>query len=505
INFDFATAEGVRRYRAFLEEAADLVAAHGGSLSGEHGDGQQRGELLARMFGEELVQAFRDFKAIWDPDNRMNPGKKVDPLPLDADLRPALRLESPGGTAFLYPEDAGSFARAVSRCVGVGKCRRETGGIMCPSFMATGEEKHSTRGRARLLFEMLQGGEIRDGWRSEEVHDALDLCLACKGCRTECPAGVDMATYKAEFLHHRYRGRPRPRQAYAMGLVHWWARLAALAPGIANGLGRNPVLKKIAGVHPDRRLPRLAETTFRARFGKREPSPSVLLWPDTFTNFFHPETGQAAVEVLEAAGARVAIPRRALCCGRPLYDFGMLDLARRQLRRILEALRPEIEAGVPLVGLEPSCVAVFRDELVNLFPEDEIARRLSRQTFTLAEFLVRQGWEPPRLAGAAVVHGHCHHHAVMGMSADRLLLDRLGLNWRLLDSGCCGMAGAFGFEEDHYEVSMACAERALLPAVRATGAETLVVADGFSCREQIAQATGRQALHLAEVLRKALP
>lgn len=503
INFDFRTAEGIRRYRAFLEEAADLVAAHGGSLSGEHGDGQQRGELLSRMFGEELVQAFREFKAIWDPHNRMNPGKKIDPLPLDVNLRPALRLESPGGTAFAYPEDAGSFARAASRCVGVGKCRRESGGVMCPSFMATREEKHSTRGRARLLFEMLQGGEIRDGWRSEEVHDALDLCLACKGCRTECPAGVDMATYKAEFLHHHYRGRPRPRQAYAMGLVYWWARLGSKTPEIANGLA--PIFKKVAGVHSDRSLPALAGTTFREWFGKRAVSPSVLLWPDTFTNFFHPEIGRAAVEVLEAAGARVAIPRRVLCCGRPLYDFGMLDLARRQLRQILDVLRPEIEAGVPLVGLEPSCVAVFRDELVNLFPEDEAARCLSSQTFTLAEFLVRQGWEPPRLEGAAVVQGHCHHQAVMGMSADRLLLDRLGLDWRLLDSGCCGMAGAFGFEKDHYEVSMACAERGLLPAVRRAGAETLILADGFSCREQITQATGRRAMHLAEAIRQGLP
>lgn len=519
IDFDFRTPEGIRRYRAFLEEAADLVASHGGSLSGEHGDGQQRGELLSRMFGDELVQAFREFKAAWDPDNRMNPGKKVDPLPLDADLRPALQLASPGGTAFRYPDDAGSFARAVSRCVGVGKCRREAGGVMCPSFMATREEKHSTRGRARLLFEMLEGGEIRNGWRSEEVHDALDLCLACKGCRTECPAGVDMATYKAELLHHRYRGRPRPRQAYAMGLVHWWARLGSRLPGIANGLGHIAFLRRVAGIHPDRRIPSLAAESFRTWFrksslplsrgkgGRRERGlgGEVLLWPDTFTNFFHPEIGQAAVEVLEAAGARVAIPRRMLCCGRPLYDFGMLDLARRQLRQILEALRPEIEAGVPVVGLEPSCAAVFRDELVNLFPEDEAARRLSRQSFTLAEFLVQRGWEPPRLEGTAVVHGHCHQHAVMGMDADRLVLDRLGLDWRLLDSGCCGMAGAFGFAEDHYEVSMACAERALLPAVRGTGAGTLILADGFSCREQITQATGRRALHLAEVLRKALP
>jgi FAD/FMN-containing dehydrogenase/Fe-S oxidoreductase len=507
IDFDFRTAEGIRTYRTFMEEAADLVVSHGGSLSGEHGDGQQRGELLPRMFGAELVQAFREFKAIWDPGNRMNPGKKVDPYPLDADLRPALRLADPPA-AFGYPGDSGSFARAATRCVGVGKCRRDTGGIMCPSYQVTREEKHSTRGRARLLFEMLEGGVIRDGWRSEEVREALDLCLACKGCRTECPAGVDMATYKAEFLHHHYQGRPRPRTAYAMGLIPWWSRLASQFPGLANGMTQGPlsgILKRLGGIHPDRALPTFAHRTFREGFAASAGTPTVLLWPDTFTNFFQPEIAHAAVEVLEAAGHRVGIPRRILCCGRPLYDFGMLDLARRQLRQILGTLRPEIEAGLPMVGLEPSCVAVFRDELVNLFPEDEGARRLSAQTFTLAEFLVREGFEPPRRSGPALVHGHCHHHAVMGLNADRALLGELGLDFQILDSGCCGMAGAFGFEADHYEVSLAAAERTLLPAVRAAGPDVQILADGFSCREQIRQLTGRRARHLAEVVRDALP
>jgi FAD/FMN-containing dehydrogenase/Fe-S oxidoreductase len=501
VNFDFRSPEGIRRYRAFLEEAADLVVSHGGSLSGEHGDGQQRGELLGRMFGEELVQAFREFKAVWDPGNRMNPGKKVDPYPLDANLRPPLRLADPP-VAFGYPGDGGGFARAVTRCVGVGRCRKDAG-VMCPSFQATREEKHSTRGRSRLLYEMLEGEVIRDGWRSEEVLEALDLCLACKGCRTECPAGVDMATYKAEFLHHHYRGRPRPRTAYAMGLVPWWARLASRFPGIANGLASSALAKKLAGIHPERQVPAFAARPFREGF-RSAPSPTVLLWPDTFTNFFQPGIARAAAEVLEAAGQRVAIPRRTLCCGRPLYDFGMLDLARRQLRRILDVLKPEIDAGLPLVGLEPSCVAVFRDELINLFPEDQTARRLSAQTFTLAEFLVHGNADLPQRSGKAIVHGHCHHHAVMGMGADRELLGRMGVDFEVLDSGCCGMAGAFGFEAEHYEVSVACAERALLPAVRSASPETLLLADGFSCREQIFQLTRRRALHLAEVARGAL-
>jgi Fe-S oxidoreductase len=460
------------------------------------------------MFGPELVQAFRELKAIWDPDNRMNPGKKVDPYPLDADLRPALRLENPA-TAFAFPDDNASFARAAGRCVGVGKCRREDGGVMCPSWRATREEQHSTRGRARLLFEMLQGGVLRDGWRSAEVRESLDLCLACKGCRAECPAGVDLATYKAEFLHHHYQGRLRPRSAYALGLAPWWARLASGASGLANALARSPalgiLLKKAGGIAPQRSLPIFARQTFRDWFNQRPDRPGkkgdrILLWPDTFTNYFEPQIGQAAVEVLEAAGLRVTIPRRILCCGRPLYDFGMLDLARRQLRQILDALAPEIAAGVPLVGLEPSCVAVFRDELPALFPNDEPARRLAAQTFTLAEILVQRGWEPPRGSGEALVHGHCHHHAVMGLGADRSLLEGTGLDFHLLDSGCCGMAGAFGFEADHYEISLAIGERVLLPAVRQAAAETLIVADGFSCRQQIVQTTSRRPIHLAELL-----
>ncbi|MEA2559981.1 MAG: hypothetical protein QOH06_1485 [Acidobacteriota bacterium] len=462
INFDMASPDGVKRYRAFLEEAADLVASHGGSLSGEHGDGQGRAELLPRMFGEELCSAFRDFKRIWDPDGRMNPGKVVDPLPLDADLRLQTPLREPD----------------FSRCVGVGRCRRDGGGVMCPSWQVTREEKHSTRGRARLLFEMLSGEVITDGWRSEEVHEALDLCLSCKGCKSDCPAGVDMAAYKAEFLYHYYQGRRRPNHAYAVGLIHRWSRLASLAPGLANLLGRTAAVKRLAGIDSRRSLPAFAPRTFRSWFTRhkgKQDGPRVLLWPDTFTNHFQPEIGIAAVRVLESAGFRVTLPRSGLCCGRPLYDVGMLDLARRQSQEILDAL-PE---GVPMVGLEPSCVAVFRDEM-----GDRV------RMLTLAELLEKT----PPLQSPILVQPHCHHHAVMGLDADRRLL---GANARFLE-GCCGMAGGFGF--NHYEVSMACAERVLLPAVRDASPETILLADGFSCRAQILQATGRRALHLAELL-----
>ena len=515
IDFDFSTAEGVRTYRRFLEDAADLVCGYGGSLSGEHGDGQARGELLDRMFGAELVEAFREFKAIWDPDGRMNPGKSADAAPLDEDLRfgPSYRPRAVR-THFAFPDDGHSFAAATERCFGVGVCREvEAGdGVMCPSFRATREEAHSTRGRARLLWEMMRATELTHGWREQAVKESLDLCLACKGCKHDCPVRVDMATYKAEFLSHYYERRLRPRQAYALGLIPWTARAASRVPRLVNALTHlEPaagLAKRLAGIAPEREIPRFAPRDLRRRLeGRpmRRGGTRVLLWPDTFTTYFEPDIGLAAVDVLEAAGCSVALPRRTLCCGRPLYDFGMLDLARRQLRQILGALRDDIEAGTPIVGLEPSCVAVFRDELPGLMPDDRDASRLAKQTFTLSEHLDRIGWRPPQLRRHALVQAHCHHRSVLGLEAETALLGRLGLDAQVLQSGCCGMAGSFGYEAgEKYEVSMRCAEDALLPAIRAAGRDTLVLADGFSCRSQIRHGTGREPLHLAQVLREAV-
>ena len=513
ISFELTTAAGIARFRSFVEDAADLVVRHGGSLSGEHGDGQGRAELLPKMFGPQLVEAFREFKAIWDPDGKMNPGKVVDAYAVDENLRLGAAYDPPKpATHFALREEGGSFARAGLRCVGLGACRKTHTGTMCPSYMVTRDEQHSTRGRGRLLFEMLRGDPLEGGFGAEAVHGALDLCLACKGCKGECPVGTDMATYKAEFLSHHYAGRLRPRSAYALGLVHWWARLGSVAPGMANAAMRQPLparlLKRAGGVAPERSLPELARETFRHRF-HATPRPSrgaepVVLWADTFSDFFHPQIAEAAVAVLEAAGRRVLVPRQSLCCGRPLYDFGMLDLAKLLLRQLLAALRPAIRAGVPLVAIEPSCLAVFRDELCNLLPDDPDAERLAAQSFGLAQFLERAGYRPPPLSGrAAVVHGHCHQKALFGMEPDERLLSALGLDYELLDSGCCGMAGAFGFEREHYDVSRACAERVLAPAVRDAPADALIVADGFSCREQVRQETGRHAVHLAELLRDA--
>jgi len=515
IDFDLESEEGIKKFRRFMEEAADLVVGYGGSLSGEHGDGQARAELLPRMFGPELVQAFREFKSIWDPAWKMNPGKLVEPYKMDENLRLGADYDPwQPQTHFQFPEDRGSLAAATLRCVGVGKCRRYEGGVMCPSFRVTREEEHSTRGRAHLLWEMTQGDVIRDGWKDERVKESLDLCLACKGCKSDCPVGVDVATYKAEFLAHYYEGRLRPPSKFVFGNIDIFAHLASVVPGFVNMATQLPVVSEIAkllgGVPRQRRIPAFASQTFKSwvahRKGKNLGRTAVVLWPDTFNNYFQPDTAKAAVEVLEAAGFHVLLPEGNLCCGRPLYDIGMLDRAEAQLLKILDTLLPEIEAGIPVVGLEPSCVAVFRDELINLFPNDVRARALSQQTFLLSEFLERyaKNFQLPRIARKALVHGHCHHKAIMKMNAEEAVLTRMGLDFYAPASGCCGMAGAFGFENDKYEISREIGELELLPAVRDASPETLIISNGFSCREQISQETGRHALHLAEVIQMGL-
>ncbi|MGQ0701949.1 MAG: FAD-binding and (Fe-S)-binding domain-containing protein [Gemmatimonadales bacterium] len=517
IDFDLETQAGIRTWLSFLDRGADLVLRYRGSISGEHGDGQARAFLYPKMFGPDLVRGFADFKRLWDSEWKMNPGKVVDPFGPDQHLRegPAARWPNPN-THFGLRADRASFSRAAARCVGVGACRKTEHGIMCPSYQVTREEHHSTRGRSRLLFEMMQGDVLQDGWRSEAVREALDLCLACKGCKTECPVNVDMATYKAEFLAHYYQGRLRPRVAYATALVPWWARGAAPLAPLANAIaGTRPFsswIKWLAGFAPERQIPRLASPTLVRWFRRRltrgaavaAPRGRVLLWPDTFTNYFTPGPGQAAVRVLEAAGYDVQLPSGPFCCGRPLYDWGMLARAKRLWARTLRVLDPVIETGTPIVGLEPSCVAACRDELPGLFPDDPRAAKLAGQVVLLSELLERDGWSPPPLPRKAVVHGHCHHRTVLGFTAEERLLRRLGLDFELLDSGCCGMAGGFGFEREKYELSVQLAQRVLLPAVRAAHPNTLVIADGFSCREQIAQLSGRPALHLAEVIRLAL-
>ncbi|MFD3834646.1 FAD-binding and (Fe-S)-binding domain-containing protein [Streptomyces sp. NPDC058642] len=532
IDFDLLTDTGVGRFRRFSQELADLVAAHGGSLSGEHGDGQARAELLPRMYGPELVRLFERAKGVWDPDDLLNPGMLVRPAPLDSNLRFSVLPREPVDVAFGYPADGGDFSAAVRRCVGVAKCRTTSApgsSVMCPSFRATGEEEHSTRGRARLLHEMLAGELVTDGWRSEEVRDALDLCLSCKGCRSDCPVGVDMATYKAEFLHHHYGGRRRPAAHYAMGWLPVWLRAVARtrAARAANLLaGVRPlaaVAKRLGGLAPERDIPRLATRTFSRSFRPRGDGPRgrVVLWPDTFTEHLSPEVGQAAVRVLEAAGIGTVLPptlrtasggfrplaarRGRVCCGLTYVSTGQLDRARTVLRRTLDLMAPVLETDLLVVVLEPSCAAALRTDLPELLHDDERAARLASRVVTFAEALERlaPGWRPPRVDRPAVGQTHCHQHAVLGDAAERRLREAAGLTGELA-GGCCGLAGNFGFEKGHFEVSRACAEEQLLPAVRAAADGTVVLADGFSCRTQLGQLAGVRGRHLAEVLAEVL-
>ncbi|MEV3968016.1 FAD-binding and (Fe-S)-binding domain-containing protein [Streptomyces sp. NPDC050698] len=546
IDFDLLTPPGIARFRRFSQELADLVVAHGGSLSGEHGDGQARAELLPRMYGDEMVGLFERVKGVWDPDDLLNPGMLVRPAPLDTNLRFSALPREPVDVAFGYPSDGGDFSAAVRRCVGVAKCRTAPApgsGVMCPSFRVTGAEEHSTRGRARLLHEMLAGEVVTDGWRSTEVRDALDLCLSCKGCRSDCPVGVDMATYKAEFLHHHYAGRRRPAAHVVMGRLPVWLRAVSRTrtAWLVNALSRVRPLawaaKRLGGIAPERDLPRVASRTFSRWWeGRGAPGPStqgelVVLWPDTFTEHLSPDVGRAAVRVLEAAGLRVALPptlhlakppvgdgrtvaldplsllrgRGRVCCGLTYVSTGQLDRARAVMRRTLDLMEPVLETGAPVVVLEPSCAAALRTDLPELLHDDPRAARLAAKVLTFAQTLERHapGWTPPRVDRPVAGQTHCHQHAVLGDAAERRLREAALLSGEL-SGGCCGLAGNFGFEKGHYEVSAACAQEQLLPSVRDAPDGTVVLADGFSCRTQLEQLAGVRGRHLAEVLAEAL-
>jgi FAD/FMN-containing dehydrogenase/Fe-S oxidoreductase len=545
-DFDLGSAAGLAAYRSYVERAADLVVELGGSLSGEHGDGQSRGELLERMYGPELVDAFREVKAVFDPRGRMNPGKLVDAFPLDTNLRhgPGHRTSALRPTFFTLAADGGSLQQAAERCVGVGRCRRDDAGTMCPSYRATRDEVHSTRGRAKVLAEMFQGEVTPETWRNEDAHDALDLCLACKGCAVDCPTHVDMATYKAEFLAHHYRRRLRPVALYALGLVPWVARAATRVPRLANAVLGAPRLgvwaRRAAGVTTDRPPPRFAAVSWRrgrAARGADVPSgATVVVWPDTFTDAFRPGGGEDLVAVLEALGERVAVPRRWACCARPLYDAGMLDLARRTLTGLLDVLDPWIARGIPVVVAEPSCLAAFRDELPGLFGADPRAAALAGLARSPAEHLlvtgaldalaelVPPGRRPGSVvhggatgapAGRVVVHPHCHGRAVGTPAADRRVLEALGYVVDVLDAGCCGLAGSFGFRAEHEPLSRTIGEDQWLPQVRlglaaagaastAASGDAELVVDGFSCATQLEHLDGPPSTTLVALVRRHL-
>ena len=516
ITFNLRSAEGVAKFRSFIRDAATLVVEFGGSLTGEHGDGQARAEFLPIMFGEELMGAMHEFKRIWDPLNKLNPGKVVHPYRVDENLRmgPEYKVVNINTRLNFLSQEGNGFQRAVERCVGMGKCRSEKIGTMCPSYRATKEERFSTRGRSRLFWEMLQGEVIKDGWESQELKDALDTCLSCKGCKSDCPAHVDMASYKAEFLSHYHEKNARPRQALTMGRIGDWAPLASNISWLMNGVTQTPVLSNIAkwigGVAQERGLPKFASKSFRKQFkqAKQARLKKVILLVDTFCEHFHPEVANAAVEVLAHAGFEATLPKTPLCCGRPLYDFGYLDLAKQKLEIILNAIGDQLNTGngspIAVVGLEPGCMSIFKDELLKFFPDDPRARLLSERVYLLGDFLHEHNYIPPKLDRNILVHAHCHQKSLFGTKGDVALLTALGVKANYIDSGCCGMAGSFGFNPEHIEISKAVGELVLLPAIRSASQDTIILTNGFSCREQIEQETGRQVMHLAELLSMAV-
>jgi Fe-S oxidoreductase len=504
------TRAGVKNYMKFVDEASDLVVSYGGSFSAEHGDGQSKALFLPKMYGAELIRAFQEFKRAWDPGYLMNPGKVIDPYQPDENLRlgPRYRPWQPR-TYFQFPKDEGSFSRATLRCVGVGKCRKTENTFMCPSFLVTREEKDTTRGRAHLWFEMFHQGLINSGWRSEAVHDSLELCLGCKGCKQECPVNVDLATYKSEFRAHHYRHRIRPRTFYSMGFIGTWARIGSKTPHLANFFSRMPglsrVAKGIAGIAPERKIPKFAAQTFLAWYEKNRDTsgngrPQLVLFPDVFNNYFSPGTLEATYLLLCHWGYDVVVAPTRLLAPRPLIHYGWLRRAKKEIKTTLADLRPFLERQVPVIFCEPSTASVFRDEALDLFPKDDDVKHMKEVSLLLSEFMEKEDVEPPALGGKVIFHAHCHQKSVLHANAAREILKKMGADTEEPQLTCCGMAGSFGFEKEHYDVSMAVAELNLFPAIRRSPRDTPIVADGFSCRTQIEEGTGRKALHMAEFL-----
>jgi FAD/FMN-containing dehydrogenase/Fe-S oxidoreductase len=514
ISFDFFTQKGIDNYMSFIDEGSDLVVKYGGSFSAEHGDGQSKAVFLPKMYGNELVEAFWKFKTAWDPENIMNPGKIVHPYLPDENLRLGTDYHPlQPATAFKFPDDEGSYSRATLRCVGVGKCRRTVEAFMCPSFLVTHEERHTTRGRAHTLFEMMRGDIISSGWDSQEAKEALELCLGCKACKKDCPVHVDIDQYKTEFHYHYYQKHARPAVAYLMGFVGNLASLGARMSRTANFFVRAPVLsdiaKSAAGIAPQRQIPELAPETFKKWYSRNDPglqagNKKVVLYADAFNNFFYPHTLQAAYLVLRNWGYDVIVPPGGVPEPRPLLHYGFVADAKKEIQRGVEQVRQHIRDGIAVVFCEPSSCSVYRDEVPSLYPSDSDMKLMSEQSLLLSEFIDREKLMLPSLKGKAIFHGHCHQRAVLNPDAARNILRKMGLEFEEPQKTCCGMAGSFGYEKDKYELSMQIAELGLFPAIRRAPVSWYIVADGFSCRTQIKDGTGRTALHTGELLLLAL-
>jgi Fe-S oxidoreductase len=513
---DLKTPRGLEQVKAIADEITDLVLEFGGTISSEHGDGRARSPFLERMYGPTLMQAFRRLKKAFDPDNRMNPGNIVDSPGIIENLRYGVSYRTWEPKTLLDFSAQGGFAASVEMCNGVGVCRKKLEGTMCPSYMATKDEEHSTRGRANALRAVLSGRLPAAEFTGSRLYEVMDLCLECKGCKAECPSNVDMAKLKYEFLYHYGKANGLPLRNRMFGRVAQLSALGARTPRLANAINALPpvrwLLEKTVGIDRRRPLPALATETFEDWFRRRTAPPTaprgeVVLFHDTFVTYNTPSIGRAAVEVLEAAGYRVVLVDRK-CCGRPLISKGMLDEARQHSEWNVARLAPYARRGVAIVGLEPSCLLTLRDESVDLLRTDD-ARAVAEQSLLFEQFLLRErargltfAWAPG--SRKALLHGHCHQKAMVGTAATVAALAWAGYAVEEVDSGCCGMAGSFGFEREHYDISVALGNRRLAPAVKAAAADTTVVAPGISCRQQIEHLAGRRAKHPAEALRDAL-
>lgn len=521
VRADFPLEQDGKVFRGFIGEATDLVLSLGGSPSGEHGDGRARSELLERMYSPQAISLFQAVKDIFDPNNLLNPGVIVKPRKLDIDLRrpSAAPILKSGG--FAFGEDDGDFTNAVHRCVGIGKCRADnsaSGDFMCPSFQATKNETDVTRGRSRILQELARGSFGDRAWNSPEVKESLDLCLSCKACASDCPAEVDMAKYKSEVLFRSYQNKVRPVSHYSLGWLPRWAALAKRVPRIVNTLTQAPLVRPLiltlGGMDRRRSIPKFATRGFlkgERDLEKKSGSnaslrPQIVLWVDSFSDSFAPSVPNAAKKILEQIGYEVIIPTQDACCGLTWISTGQLTGAKKRLINLLDVLGPYAEAGLQIVGLEPSCTAVLRSDLLDLLPQDPRTKKVAKATHTFAEILTRVAnveglsWDPPDLADTTIViQPHCHQHSVMGFRDDLEVLKSTGVSFTTL-AGCCGLAGNFGMENGHYDISVAVAENALLPAIRKADSKTIFVADGFSCRTQADQLAGIKGTSLVELL-----
>jgi FAD/FMN-containing dehydrogenase/Fe-S oxidoreductase len=514
VRIDFPLERESSTFRSFIEDATDLVLKLGGSPSGEHGDGRARSEMLTRMYSPTAISLFGGIKEIFDPQNFLNPGVIVKPRRIDDDLRRPKAVSIKNGGGFAFADDDNDFTKAIHRCVGIGKCRADntsTGGFMCPSYLATKNESHVTRGRARVLQEITQNTGKSTDWSSPIVKESLDLCLSCKACASDCPAEVDMAKYKSEVLYQQYKGKLRPRSHYILGQLPRWAALARISPKAVNALSQSKIgskiVLKVGGMDSRRSLPRFAEQPFFASKKVTQSSkPQILLWVDSFTQSFTPTGAYAAKALLEKIGYDVVIPEQSACCGLTWISTGQLDGAKSRLNKLLDVFEPYLDKGMEIVGLEPSCLAVLRSDLLDLLPEDSRSQQVAQATFTIAEIINKAAlnpklmWRAPDLSHMTlVVQPHCHQHAVMGFRDDQEVLQSTGIAFTQL-AGCCGLAGNFGMEDGHYDLSVAVAENALLPALRAKDATTVFLADGFSCRTQADQLAGVTGVTLSELL-----